>query len=138
MATRAAVGSLTRMREKADPNVQFVLDAKIAREDELKKDSMKPTVNAERMYPQAKAENPDLRGKALTRAARSVVNSEHETEILKHLETLSVQGKFSEIIELQRDDHFFGPVMWDLPQEQLSWLMRACVDCLPSFTNLRR
>ena len=28
--------------------------------------------------------------------------------------------------------------MWDLPHKQLSWLMRACVDCLPSFANLRR
>ena len=56
MVTRAAVGSHTRMREKADPNVQFVLDAKIAREDELKKDSMKPTTNAERVYLRAKAD----------------------------------------------------------------------------------
>ena len=74
---------------------------------------MKPTVKAERVYSQAEDENPDLKGKVLTRAARKIVKFEHETEILQHLTTLSVQGKFSEIIELQRDDHFFRAIMWD-------------------------
>ena len=48
------------------------------------------------------------------------------------------QGKFSEIIQLQKPDPFFKRIMFDLPHKQLSWLMRACVDVLPSFANLRR
>jgi len=40
-----------------------------------------------------------------------------------------------EIVEIQRDDDFFCAGMWSLPHTQFSWLMRACVDCLPSFPN---
>ena len=138
LASRAIVGAHTRMREMGDGNVNCVLDTKIAREEELKHDGMKPTVNAERIYSQAKRDSPDAPCKSLIQKARNIVNTEHEGLILQHLSSLSVQGKFSEIIDLQRDDHFFRAVMWDLPHKQLSWLMRACVDCLPSFANLRR
>ena len=48
------------------------------------------------------------------------------------------KGKFYDIVKLQEEDPFYHSVMYDLPHGQLSWLMRACVDCLPSYANLRR
>ena len=42
------------------------------------------------------------------------------------------------IVRLQGNDHFYRSIMFDLPHKQLSFLMRACVDVLPSFANLRR
>ena len=66
------------------------------------------------------------------------MNTEHEKAILDFLAGKSVQGKFADIVKLQRQDPFYHTVMYDLPQGQLSWLMRACVDCLPSYANLRR
>ena len=138
LAEKARVASHTRMREKADSNVQAVLDVKVARESELKYDSVKHSVRAETVYQQAKNDFPDLRGKKLVDAARKIVDSDHEKAILDFLAGKSVQGKFSDIIELQRQDPFYHSVMYDLPQGQLSWLMRACVDCLPTYANLRR
>ena len=66
------------------------------------------------------------------------MDTEHEEAILKFLAEKEVQGKFADIIELQREDPFYHSVMYDLPHGQLSWLMRASVDCLPSYANLRR
>ena len=123
------------MREKADSNVQAVLDVKVVREFELKYDSVKHSIRAEAVYQQAKNNFPDLGGKKLVDAARKIVGSDHEKTTLDFLARKFVQGKFSDIIELQRQDPFFHSVMYDLPQDQLSWLMRTCVDCLPTHTN---
>ena len=138
LAERARVASHVRMREKADPNVQAALDAKVSRESELKYESVRHSVRAENLYQQAKTDFPDLRGKSLIEATKNLVNSEHEKVILEYLEGKEVQGKFADIIELQKQDPFYRSVMYDLPYGQLSWLMRACVDCLPSYKNLRR
>ena len=111
---------------------------KSVRESELKLDSMQPTVRAERTYEQAKQDSPHARGKTLIRAARKIVDSHHEKILLDFLAGKTDQGKFSEIIELQSQDPFYRNIMYDLPRKQLSWLMHACIDCLPSFANLRR
>jgi len=111
-----------------DLNVQFVLDVKIVREDELKLDSIKPTINAERVYSQARVDKPEARRRSLVRATRSVIDSEHEKQVLSHLSGLSVQGKFAEIIELQRADHFFRKIKYDLARKQLSWIMSIFID----------
>ena len=55
LTERARVASHARMRKKADSNVQAVLDANIARESELKYDSVKHSVRAE--DPDLKAQN---------------------------------------------------------------------------------
>ena len=81
---------------------------------------------------------PELQGKKLVEATKNLVNSEHERIILEFLAGKTVQGRFADIIELQRQDPFYRTVMFDLPHGQLSWLMRACTDCLPSYANLRR
>ena len=138
LAERARVASHARMREKADSNVQTVLDAKIARESELKYDSVKHSVRAEETYLKAQDEFPRLRGKRLVDAAKKIVNSDHEKAVLDFLAGKSVQGKFSDIVKLQAEDPFYHSIMYDLPHKQLSWLMRACVDVLPSYANLRR
>ena len=138
LAERARVASHVRMREKADPLVLAVLDAKIARESELQYESVKHSVRAEEYYQQARTDFPELKGKQLVDASKNIVNSEHEKAVLDYLAGKEVQGKFADIIELQRQDPFYRSVMYDLPYGQLSWLMRACVDVLPSYRNLRR
>ena len=115
-----------------------MLDAKIALEAGLKYESVKHSVRAEEVYLKATNDYPLLRGKKLVEAARDIVNSEHEEAILDYLAGKTVQGKFLNIVKLQREDPFYHSVMYDLPHGQLSWLMRACVDCLPSYANLRR
>ena len=99
---------------------------------------MRHSVRAENLYQRARNDNPELSGKKLVIAARNIVNSDHEKTILDFLAGKSVQGKFADIVKLQSQDPFYHSVMYDLPHGQLSWLMRACVDCLPSYANLRR
>ena len=70
-------------------------------------------------------------------AARNIVNSDHEKSILDFLAGKSVQGKFADIVKLQSQDPFYHSVMYDLPHSQLNWLMRACVDCLPSYAGIK-
>jgi hypothetical protein len=138
LAERARVASHARMREKADSNVQAVLDAKIARESKLKFASVQHSVRAEETYLKARDKFPLLRGKRLVDAAKKIVDSDHENAILDFLAGKQVQGKFSDIVTLQAQDPFYHSIMYDLPHKQLSWLMRACVDVLPSYANLRR
>ena len=95
-----------RMREKADQNVQAVLDAKVSRESELKHESVRHSARAENLYQRAKTDFPELQGKKLVDAAKNIVNSDHERAILDFLKDKLVQGKFSDIIELQREDPF--------------------------------
>ena len=126
------------MREKADDRVLAVLDCRIAREGTLQKDSMKPTVRADEIYTSVKEKTPDLGVKQVIKASRQQVVEAHEKKCLEHLSKLTVQGKFSNIIKYQESDHFYRSIMFDLPHKQLSWLVRASIDCLPSFSNLRR
>ena len=81
--------------------------------------------------------NPDYKDK-LVGAATEVVNADHEKASLDFLAGKSVQGKFSDIVKLQSQEPFYHTIMFDLPRGQLSFVMRACVDCLPSYANLRR
>ena len=135
---KARVGAYARMREKADDRVLAVLDCRIAREGTLLKDSMKPTIRADEIYSSVKEKSPELGVKQVIKASRQRVVEAHEKKCLEHLSKLTVQGKFSNIIKLQESDHFYRSIMFDLPHKQLSWLVRASIDCLPSFSNLRR
>ena len=106
-----------------------MLDAKLERESHLKRSSQQPTVRAEEVYHEAKRANPDKNAKAIVLAVRKQVTAAHDEKSRQHLKPLLVQGKFTEVMDLQSDDRFYSQVMYDLPQGQLSWLMRASIDC---------
>ena len=98
---------------------------------------MQPTVRAENIYQEVKQASPAASKKQIIKSARDRVVSNHEQECKSNLEALQVQGKFLQIMDLQKSDPFYRSIMYDLPHKQLSWLMRASIDCLPSFANLR-
>ncbi len=128
----------TRMRECAGRNANAILDAKIARESEYKR-LAKPTVLAEHVYTQVRSDAAgEQKADKIVRLATKKVDSLAEEAILQKLSTLTVQGKFAEVIKLQGDSPFFKSIMFDLPHKQHSFLMRGCADVLPSFANLRR
>ena len=136
LTERAKVGSHARMREKSDQKVQAVLDARIIRESKYKKRA-KPTVHAEQIYSQIRAEAADeLKSDSIIDKARQKVDALHEQACLQKLSTLTVQGKFAEVIKLQSGHPFFKSTMFDLPQKQLSFLMRDVPTCcLPLRTS---
>ena len=54
------------------------------------------------------------------------------------LEQLQVQSKLKDIVILERASHAWNRMLMGLPSKQLSFLLRAGADCLPSPMNLRR
>ena len=56
----------------------------------------------------------------------------------RQLDTLSVQSKFRDIVSLEPQCKVWNRIISGLPAGQLSFLLRAGADCLPSPMNLRR
>ena len=76
--------------------------------------------------------------KTLPRATRAV-HLEHRREKWdSSLECLSVQRKFSDVCVLESDNHVWNRIMDGLPPGQLSFILRAASDTLPTPLNLRR
>ena len=55
-----------------------------------------------------------------------------------HLESLSVQKKLLDIIPLESVSHVWSRIMTSLPAGQLSFIIRAGIDCLPTPMTLYR
>ena len=53
------------------------------------------------------------------------------------LDCLQVQSKFKDIVTLERSSHVWNRMLIGLPTGQLSFLLRAGADCLPTPMNLR-
>ena len=65
--------------------------------------------------------------------------SKHQSAVWdSHLETLSVQSKFLDIVALEHQSKVWSRIMFGLPAGQLSFLIRAGIDVLPSPANLQR
>ena len=78
-------------------------------------------------------------------SAQSVLNtfntalaSRHCDEWNSHLESLSVQKKLLDVVQLEQQTHVWSRIMFSLPAGQMSFLIRAGIDCLPSPVNLCR
>ena len=54
------------------------------------------------------------------------------------LESLSVQGKFQDVCQLEANSQVWNRIMLGLPPGQLSFLLRAGSDTLPTPLNLKR
>ena len=55
-----------------------------------------------------------------------------------HLESLAVQSKFLDITALEQESRVWSRIMFGLPAGQLSFIIRAGVDTLPTPANLHR
>ena len=62
-------------------------------------------------------------------------HSKHWNNTLDHLQ---IQSKFRDIITLEPESHTWNRLIAGLPAGQLSFLLRAGADCLPTPLNLRR
>ena len=52
------------------------------------------------------------------------------------LDPLQVQSKFKDIVSLEPESHTWNRILSGLPAKQLSFLLRASTDCLPTPLNL--
>ena len=55
-----------------------------------------------------------------------------------HLDTLSIQSKFKDVVALEPTCRVWNRIISSLPSGQLSFMLRASADCLPTPLNLRR
>ena len=70
-----------------------------------------------------------------TRAIQVKIEREHWNS---HLHKLTVQKKFSDVCVLERDTNVWSRIMGGLPAGQLSFILRAASDTLPTPLNLAR
>ena len=80
-----------------------------------------------------------------TTAARSLMKPLNNTLIRQHinhwnsnLKSLSVQSKLLDIIQVEKECHVWSRIMFGLPAGQMSFMIRAGIDCLPTPVNLCR
>ena len=54
------------------------------------------------------------------------------------IEPLLCQGKFSELLILENENITWKSIMFNLPRKVLKFAINACIDSLPSYSNLSR
>ena len=74
----------------------------------------------------------------IPKAASTHIRTIAEEELDAHTMTLTVQNKIADIISLEKEEKLWRRILSGLPSGQLSFLLRAGCDCLPSPINLRR
>ena len=74
----------------------------------------------------------------LKKAAQSILKEHHAEQWSSTLDDLLVQSKFKDIISLEETNKTWTRLVTGLPSGQLSFILRAGMDCLPTPLNLKR
>ena len=74
--------------------------------------------------------------KALMRSLKSSLTKGRAAYWSHHLESLSVQSKFLDVVALEQQSNAWSQIMFSLPAGQMSFMIRAGIDCLPTPVNL--
>ena len=72
------------------------------------------------------------------RTLNSSLTKGHAAYWSHHLESLSVQSKFLDVVALEQQSNAWSRIMFSLPAGQMSFMNRAGIDCLPTPVNLCR
>ena len=75
---------------------------------------------------------------ALMRSLNSSLTKGNAVHWSRHLESLSVQSKFLDVVTLEQHSNVWSRIMFSLPAGQMSCMIRAGIDCLPTPVNLYR
>ena len=74
----------------------------------------------------------------LKQVSKLVVRDYQASHWDNHLDSLTVQSKFKDIIALEPDCKVWNRILSGLPAGHLSFILKAGADCLPTSLNLRR
>ena len=77
-------------------------------------------------------------GRVIEKRCSSDLESSWVSNWDNQLDTLSVQSKFKDIVTLESDSKIWNRIISGLPAGQLSFLLRAGADILPTPLNLKR
>ena len=76
--------------------------------------------------------------KSLKSRSKTFIHQDRSNKWDEALDSLSVQSKFKNIVELESSNRVWNHILLGLPAGQLSFLIRAGADCLPTPLNLKR
>ena len=129
----------TSSRLKADATVNSALDSKIARESNWthKKST---SVESEDMFNKAITNiSPSKITISSTKSAvKKSINEEIQSTWSQHIKSLTVQGKYLDLLSMEKSDITWKSIMYNLPRGILRFAINACIDTLPTHANLRR
>ena len=80
----------------------------------------------------------DINRSTLPKASRSIWRKSETQKWDDHLSKLTVQNKFSDACKLESDNKVWTRIQQGLPSGQLSFILRAASDTLPTPMNLLR
>ena len=69
---------------------------------------------------------------------KTSLTAQNQEKWTSHVKTLVQQGRFLELAEAENEDMVWKSYMFDLIQGTLRFLLNACIDSLPTATNLQR
>ena len=152
--TEAHNSSHTRTRLQGDSVINDILDHTLAREASYSR-SLQITSEAEKVYRKTLELNtvggliPTFTGEK-ARQQRSTFNQKIKTSVknvtkaviqeklVNHVETLQVQGSLLLLASQEKEDLLWKSSMFQLKSGTLKFMLNACIDTLPTPTNLRR
>ena len=75
---------------------------------------------------------------SMMRTFYNTLISKHTNHWNTHLESPSIQLRFLDIVQLEKESHVWSRIMHSLPAGQMSFMVRAGIDCLSLPINLCR
>ena len=75
---------------------------------------------------------------SVKKTAKFLLHDQHIKEWNNTLDRLTVQRKFKDVFMLEEENKIWNCLLTGLPVGQLSFVIRAGMDCLPTPLNLRR
>ena len=76
--------------------------------------------------------------KRILSACKKVISGRYAQDWESHLSTLTVQNRLADILPLGKEDHLWLRLLTGMPAGQLSFVLRASTECLPSPSTLAR
>ena len=128
-------------RLKADSQVNAALDSKVTRERGYTRKGSISTAS-EDCFQNSAHDIPDEPNKTYIETVKKRVKQNIEQEInstwINHVKSLTVQGRFLEILSIEQSNITWKSIAYNLPRNILQFATNACIDTLATNANLKR
>jgi hypothetical protein len=129
-------------RMKADDTVNAALESRLLREQEWTRKAS-TTADCEQQFMVATAHEPPAHAspkqqETIKSKIKKNISGEIQNMWRHHIKTLTVQGRFLEILALENSSVSWKSVMYDLPRGILQFAVNAGIDSLATNANLKR
>ena len=127
----------SRSRAKADHVVNHAIDSTIERESQWSR-KQSTVVQSNSIYSQVESsiDVPNSPWNSVKKKIKHVLEDDVVRYWSDRVEPLLVQGRFTSLLILENENLTWKSTMYNLPRRVLSFVVNACIDSLPSYTNL--